>query len=193
MTRKAGASAGPPADASLSGRATGKGAGKRSAARLAAVQALYEIDIVGAPPDSVLIEFMAKRWTVDPETGERLIGGDAKGRGSALMEPDATLLGELVRGVAARLSELDAHIGPALSGEWTVARLEVLLRAILRAGVYELIAKPDVPAPVVITEYVDVAHAFFAGNEPALVNAVLDRLARALRPGEMDGAAPGPR
>jgi N utilization substance protein B len=174
-------------------RKAATGASKRSAARLAAVQALYEIDITAAPPDPVLIEFMAKRWTVDPETGERLVGAAAEGRGSRLMEPDAALLGELVRGVAARQAELDSCIGPTLSGEWTVERLEVLLRSILRAGTFELIAKPDVPAPVVISEYVDVAHAFFAGNEPALVNAVLDRLARTLRPGEMDGAAPGPR
>lgn len=174
-------------------RKAGPGAGKRSAARLAAAQALYEIDITAAPPDPVLIEFMAKRWTVDPETGERLVEGGKKGKGAALVEPDAALLGELVRGVVARQAELDSRIGPALSGEWTVERLEVLLRSILRAGAFELMAKPDVPAPVVISEYVDVAHAFFAGNEPALVNAVLDRLARTLRPGEMDGAASGPR
>jgi N utilization substance protein B len=171
-------------------RKAGAGVGRRSAARLAAVQALYEIDITAAPPDPVLLEFMAKRWTVNPETGERLAGAAKEGRGPVLMEPDAALLGELVRGVTTRLPELDARIGPALSGEWTVERLEVLLRSILRAGAFELMAKPDVPAPVVISEYVDVAHAFFAGNEPALVNAVLDRLARTLRPGEMDGAAP---
>jgi N utilization substance protein B len=188
MTSKA--SAGTP---SAEPTRPARGGGKRSAARLAAVQALYEIDIVGAPTDAVLLEFMAKRWRVDPETGERLPEEEKGPKGQALVEPDAGLLSEIVRGVAARVSELDASIGPTLSGEWTVERLEVLLRAILRAGAFELLVKTDVPTAVVITEYVDVAHAFFAGNEPALVNAVLDRLARTLRPGETDGASTAPR
>jgi N utilization substance protein B len=185
MTAKAGTGT-PSAEPSRPSR----GGGKRSASRLAAVQALYEIDITGAPTDEVLLEFMADRWRVDPETGERLPEGR---KGQGLIEPDTTFLKEIVRGVAARTGEIDAAIGPALSGEWTVERLEVLLRAILRAGTFELVAKTEVPAPVVITEYVDVAHAFFAGSEPGLVNAVLDRLARTLRPEEIDGDATAPR
>ena len=91
--------------------------------------------------------------------------------------------------VTAHAPALDERIGPWLDGEWTVERLEVLLRAILRAGTYELAERLDVPAETVINEYVDVAHAFFAGREPGLANAVLDKVARALRPGELDGKA----
>lgn len=149
----------------------------RSAARLAAVQALYEIDLSGASADPVLAEFMARRWRV---------GGDA-----ATAAPDPALLDDVVRGVTRRRADIDGMIGPALAGEWTVERLEAVLRAILRAGVYELVARGDVPARVVISEYLDVAHAFFAGNEAALVNGVLDRLARVLRPGELKGGGDG--
>jgi N utilization substance protein B len=73
-----------------------------------------------------------------------------------------------------------------LPPEWPLDRLEVLLRAIMRAGAYELLARGGVPARVIINEYVDLAHAFFAGAEPRMVNGVLDRLARSLRPGELE-------
>lgn len=143
---------------------------KRRAARLAAVQALYEIAMTEAKPDAVLMEFMGRRWN------------GAAGEGMA--EPDTGLFTRLVRGVQERGADIDPMIGGALEGGWTVDRLELILLSILRAGVYELLADAEVPAPVVITEYVDVAHAFFAGSEPALVNGVLDRLARSLRPDE---------
>lgn len=150
---------------------------RRSAARLAAVQAVYEMDMAGASTDAVLREFVARRWQTVP--------GDDDMDGP-MTEPDVTHLGEIVRGVTSRMEDLDRAIAGALSAKWTVERLEVLLRAVLRAGVYELMARSDIPARVVITEYVDVAHAFFAGEEPGLVNGVLDRLARALRPAEME-------
>ncbi|MGF1640326.1 MAG: transcription antitermination factor NusB [Rhodospirillales bacterium] len=150
----------------------------RRAARLAAVQAVYEMDIGGASAEAVLGEFLAKRWT------------DAHG-GGELPAPDGDFLARLVRGVAERRSELDAAIESALTGTWTVDRLEVLLRAILRAGAYELVAVPEVPTNAAISEYVDVAHAFFPGREPGLVNAVLDRLAQTLRAdGDGDAADP---
>ena len=82
-------------------------------------------------------------------------------------------------------------ITPALSAEWPLERLEAVLRAILRAGAYELFARADVPLKVVITEYVDIAHAFFEGKEPGLVNAVLDRIGRVLRTDEAGGNAGG--
>lgn len=151
------------------------GAGrKRSAARLAAVQALYEMAMVGAPADAVLAEFMAKRW--------RLGAGD---EGPALVEPDNGWLADLVNGVSARSEELDHAIVPALSSDLTLERLETLLKVVLRAGAYELKAKPEVPAAVIIDEYVKVTHAFFGGNEAALVNGVLDKLAHELRAGEL--------
>lgn len=154
---------------------------RRSATRLAAVQALYEIEVSGAAVDPVLGEFIGKRWA------------DAVG-GSDLLAPDEDQLGRLVRGVFGRRAELDAVIESALTGVWTMGRLEILLRAILRAGVYELTALKEVPSKAAINEYVDVAHAFYPGKEPALVNAVLDRLARTLRPNErMTGSDDGAR
>lgn len=151
---------------------------RRSAARLAAVQALYEMDLSDAGPDAVLEEFLQKRWR---RGGEDADPDDSSG---TLVAPDNTWLGELVHGVASQKEELDGLIESALSGEWTVKRLEALLRVILRAGAFELKSKPNVPANVVISEYLDVAHAFFEDNETSLVNGVLDHLARELRAGE---------
>jgi N utilization substance protein B len=155
---------------------------RRSAARLAAVQALYEMDLADAGADAVLEEFFQKRWCQDPdESGE---DADSDDSSANMVAPDNKWLRELVHGVASQREELDGLIGPALSGEWTVKRLEALLRVILRAGVFELKSKPNVPANVVISEYLDVAHAFFGDNETSLVNGVLDHLARELRAGE---------
>lgn len=148
---------------------------RRSAARLAAVQALYEMDMVGAPADAVLAEFMAKRW--------RFSAGDD--RNQAMAEPNDTVLADLVNGVSSDATELDAAIAPALSSGLTLDRLETLLRVVLRAGAYELKTKREVPAAVVINEYVEVANAFFDAKEAALVNGVLDRLAREFRAGEL--------
>lgn len=166
--------------------ATGR---RRSAARLAAVQALYEMDVAGADADDVLEDFLQKRWRLGrdggtPEGGDEKLEDPESGE-EPLTDPDEEWLGDLVHGVATGREELDGFIGLALSGNWTVDRLETLLRVILRAGAYELAKKPDVPAAVVITEYLDVAHAFFEGKETSLVNGVLDHLARELRPGEL--------
>ncbi len=140
---------------------------RRSAARLAAVQALYQMEMAGAPVETVIAEFL--RDGIDPDH-----------RGAF----DEALFADIARGTTARLAELDARIGGALTPDWPLERLEAVLRAILRAGTYELAARIDVPAPVVISEYLEIAHAFFAGKEPGLVNGVLDRLARSLRPEE---------
>ena len=146
---------------------------RRSAARLAAVQALYEIDMVDADPDAVLEEFLQKRWSKGEDEGA--------GAHETLVSPDNEWLGDLVRGVASGRDELDSLIGAALSGDWTVDRLEALLRVILRAGAFELKNKPNIPTAVVISEYIDVAHAFFESGETSMVNGVLDHLARDLR------------
>jgi N utilization substance protein B len=147
---------------------------RRSAARLACVQALYEIDVSGASSDPVLREFMTERWK-------------NAGDGSTLAEPDVAFLADLVHGVCTQIPWLDREIEAALN-EWSLERLEILLRAILRAGAYELAERPDIPIRVVINEYVNVAHAFFAGKETALVNAVLDRLSRTLRANQEEKA-----
>lgn len=149
---------------------------RRSAARLAAVQALYEIDLVDANINVVLDDFHKKRWLscdLNTETNERLI------------EPDRDWLISLVQGVTSEYDKLDSIIRPALSEKWTVERLEIIIRVILRSAVFELTNKPNVPANVVINEYLNVAHAFFEGQENKLINGVLDRLAKDLRPKEL--------
>lgn len=161
--------------------------GKRSAARLAAAQALYEMEITGISADGVLAEFLARRWPLTENGGKSGETGEEKTE--PLVAPDLAFLGDLVRGVAARTTELDKIIFGALSIEGTpLDRMEAILRAILRAGTFELVARADVPAATIINEYVEIAHAFFAGREPALVNGVLDRLARMLRGGHGHGA-----
>lgn len=141
----------------------------RRIARLAAVQALYQVEVLGVGADAVLLEFLQHR--LDEEIDE----------GLRLTDMERGLFGDLVKGVTARRAELDETLEPLLQPDWSLARLEILLRIILRAGAYELAHRPEVPPKVAITEYVDLAHDFFGGREPALVNAVLDRLARVVR------------
>nr|WP_254434755.1 transcription antitermination factor NusB [Magnetospirillum sp. UT-4] len=153
-------------------------AARRSAARLAAVQALYSMEITGVSAEEALAE-MRRRLADEP-----------RGR---MAEPDAGLASDLVRGATAETALIDEVVGNALSRDWTVDRVEAVVRAILRCGTCELKARGQTPARVVISEYVDVAHAFYAGPEPGLVNAVLDRIARVLRPEEFDrGGAAAP-
>jgi N utilization substance protein B len=157
-----------PAD--LTPRPTGR---KRSAARLAAVQALYQLEMSGATPslgevDRVIRDFVKNR-----------LGLDVEGAGYA--EVDQRLFADIVKGAMLRLSDLDGMLRSTLADEWPFDRLEAILRAVLRAGTYEMLERRDIPARVVISEYLDVTHAFFGGKEPGLVNSVLDRLARVLR------------
>ncbi len=146
--------------------------GHRRAARLAAVQALYEMELAGADADPVLQDFLRNRWR-------------AAGENAQLPVADEGLLSDLIMGIPGRLGEIDAKLGEALPPEWPVERLEPLLRAVMRAGAFELLAMPDVPARVAISEYVEVAAAFYDAREAGMANAVLDRMARTLRPGEM--------
>ena len=155
---------------------------RRSAARLAAVQALYQIEVAGAPIENVIVEFAHDGLRRDNE---------GQNEGQRPGEFDALLFIDLVRGTAARQEELDRVIAAALTPDWPLERLERVLRAILRAGAYELLARSDVPAAVVISEYLDLGHAFFAGKEPSLINGVLDRLARTLRPDALAGGEHG--
>jgi N utilization substance protein B len=155
---------------------------KRSAARLAAVQALYEVELSDSNVDDVLVEFLRTRWDTPQEDG------DEDRDSSPLAEPDKQLFNDLVRGVAKRRDELEEMLAGALSQEWSVDRLEAIVRIILMSGIYELYIRLDVPPRVVITQYVDVAHAFFEGPEPGFVNGVLDRLAKVLRPDDFQKA-----
>lgn len=135
----------------------------RSAARLAAVQALYQMEMAETPLATVTREF------IDHRLGMKLDGDE-------YAEADTSLFTSVVEGVVEHQARIDEEIALSLSQAWTLARLERLLRALLRAGAFELLFRGDTPPAAVINEYVDVAHAFFADNEPALVNGVLSAI-----------------
>lgn len=145
----------------------------RSAARLAAVQALYEIEISGADVDPVIEDFMGKRWA-----GPAI---DEDGTEMDLIKPDNNFFREIVKGTHTKKSELDEMINGTLQKDWTLSRIEALLKCILRAGVFELAHQADIPKSVIINEYMDVANAFYTEGEPKMVNGVLDKLAKVLR------------
>jgi N utilization substance protein B len=148
---------------------------RRSAARLAAVQSLYQMELSGGAPDQVVRDYLAHHVaTADP--------GDDD---TVLVEPDGDMLTQIVFGTTMQREKLDTLIGSHLSGDWTIERLEAIVRAVLRAGVFELTHREDIPPKVTINEYVDIAHAFYSGAEPGMVNAVLDRVARQDRGPEM--------
>jgi N utilization substance protein B len=151
---------------------------ERSAARLAAVQALYQMEVAGKGLVDALAEFEAF-W----------IGREVEG---IRFEPaENAFFRDILSGVVREQRAIDQHVDAALSAGWPLKRIEAVLRAILRAGAYELLFRRDVPARVVITEYVDVAHGFYGDDEPGLVNAVLDTLAREVRGDELArGARP---
>jgi transcription antitermination protein NusB len=145
----------------------------RSAARLAAVQALFQHDMDGTPTAQLLHEFHQHRLgsVIDEDDFD-----DA-----AYAEAEVEFFDDLVKGTLARLPDVDAAITARLSSGWSVERLERTILAVLRAGTYELIARPDVPAAAAISEYVDVAKAFDAGKEAGFVNGLLDGIAKAVR------------
>lgn len=171
MTAEGAAAAGPP--------------GPRGLARLRAVQALYQIEIGGAGRGPVIDEFIGFRMDGEGEEGGE--GGEDPG---ARADPD--FFRDVVSGVDVRDAEIASAVGDALSEGWSYGRLDTTLRQILRAGTYELMARVDVPARAVINEYVELANAFFDGSEPGFVNAVLDRLGRRYRSGEMAAARDAP-
>lgn len=142
--------------------------GRRSAARLAAVQALYQIEMTGVGPDWVIGQFLSGK-SPRPDTEDSAW--------NSLPAPDPELFSAVVNGVVANRSRLDGIIGAHLTDDWTTARLEVLVRLILEAGVFELTCRDDIPPKVSINEYVNVANAFFEGAEPGLINGVLDAVA----------------
>lgn len=151
------------------GPANGAPAGPaRTRARLAAVQALYQMDMTQRDLSMVLEEFLTHRF----ETVEIYAGAD---RG---------FFRDIVTGVAERQTEIDPQIAGHLAQGWRLSRIDSILRAVLRSGVYEIVARPDVPARAIINEYVEIAKDFFGGEEPSVVNGVLDRVAREKRHGE---------
>lgn len=145
---------------------------KRSAARLAAVQALYQMDLSGTGIADVLAEFES-HWI-----GQEIEGDTYK-------PAEAAFFRDIVGGVVRTQTGLDPRINEALATGWPLKRIDAILRAILRAGAYELQERTDVPPKVTITEYVDVAHAFLDRDEAGMVNAVLDKIARDLRAADL--------
>ncbi len=144
----------------------------RRAARYAAVQALYQIDVTGAAATDVVAEFERHRLDdlfVRDETGSQSRG------------VDRALFQDIVIGATARREELDAAISPHLAEGWSLARMGVTVRAMLRAGAFELDQRPDTSVATIIDEYVELARGFFEGNEPGFVHAVLDHAAPSLR------------
>lgn len=144
----------------------------RSAARLAAVQALYQWEVAGGRPEAIVREFTDHRLKEIIDEAE-------------LPPADLKLFTNIVVGAATHVKELDDMIAGVLTEDWTVERLEAILRAILRCGTYELVHRTDVPPRVTIAEYVAVTDAFFGARETGLTNGILDQLARSLRPDEM--------
>ncbi|HKX91270.1 MAG TPA: transcription antitermination factor NusB [Sphingomicrobium sp.] len=140
----------------------------RSAARLAAVQALYQQDMEGTPVPRLLHEFHEHRLGATIEDAE-------------YHDAERDFFDDIVTGVDARRTDIDALLSNRLADGWTFERLDRPLRAILRAGAYELIARPDVPVATVISEYVDVAHAFYDKRESGFVNGLLDAIAKEAR------------
>jgi len=145
-------------------------ANKRGAARLAAVQALYQMDIAGTGLNEILAEFES-HW----------LGREVEG--AQYLPADAEFFRRIVHGVVADQRKLDPLIDNALAA-WPLKRIEAVVRAVLRAGAYELASPSDVPARIVVSEFVDVAHALVDKDETGMVNAVLEQLARQLRPDE---------
>lgn len=140
----------------------------RSVARLAAVQALYQMEVSGAGVDSVIREFSEHRFDRDVE-GERLAAADE------------AFFAELAKGVVANQARVDQGIVKRLASGWRLDRLDATARAVLRAGAFELMYRPDVPTEVVINEYVEIAKSFFEGPESGFINGALDAIARDAR------------
>jgi len=151
-------------------------ADRRAAARLAATQALYEMEVADKGLADILAEFEA-HW----------IGQEVEG--DQYNPAEVEFFRDIVSGVLNDQRAVDRALDDTLAKGWPLKRVEALMRAILRAALYELKGRADVPARVVITEYVDIAAAFFGPEESGMINAVLDALARQLRPGEFQARA----
>jgi transcription antitermination protein NusB len=151
---------------------SGFGSSRRQAARMSAVQALYQWQEGQHGPAEIIEQFLKVR------TGET-------GEGGMRRDADRPLFKDVVEGTVSHKDELEQTVSGALAEDWTWARVDRLVRAILLAGAYELIHRQDVPPKVAINEYVEIAHAFYDQGEPNFVNSVLDRVARQARSAEL--------
>jgi N utilization substance protein B len=152
-----------------------KKANRRGAARLAAVQALYQMDIAGAGINDIFAEFES-HW----------LGHEVEG--DTYLPAEAAFFRDVVAGVVRDQAKLDPVIDTELRKGWPLTRIDAILRAVMRAGAYELEHRKDVPGRVVVSEYVDIANAFVDRSETGMVNAVLDQIARQFRVDEFTAA-----
>lgn len=152
-------------------------ANKRGAARLAAVQALYQMDVAGSGLLEITAEYESHRLGKEVD-------------GNLYREADPQWFRAILSGVVENQKVVDPVIRQALTEDWPLSRLDSTLRAILRAGVYELMKRKDVPVAVIVSEYVDIAKAFYEDDEPKLVNAVLDRVSLRIRGEGRSGGSP---
>ena len=148
---------------------TTRPANQRGAARLAAVQALYQMDIGRQTLEDTLAQFNSYHLGREIE-------------GEQYLPADADFFQQIVAGVIKAQLAIDPAVDAALTADWPVARIDATLRAILRAGAFELLQRRDIPPKVVITEYVDIAKAFYADDAPGMVNGVLDAIAKTVEP-----------
>lgn len=144
---------------------------QRGAARLAAVQALYQMDVGRQTLEDTLSQF-----------NSHVMGREIEGE--QYLPADADFFRQIVTGVIKSQLDIDPTIDNALSSDWPVGRIDATLRAILRAAVFELLRRRDIPPRVVITEYVDIAKAFYEDDAPRLVNGVLDTVAKQVAPAQ---------
>ena len=145
-------------------------AARRAGARLAAVQALYQMEQTEQSARSVIADFMEDRLGLNDE-------------GDPVEEADPDIFKAIVDGTVERQEVIDAAIMKRLASGWKIERLDATSRAILRAGVYELIAEISLPSQIILDEYVSIAHAFFEGAEPKFINGLLDAVSRDVRAG----------
>lgn len=158
----------------MSGKASGRKArNARHAARLAAVQALYQMDMAGTGHNDVIHEFTEFRF----RCVEYVSDADSR--------PDATFFSEIVSGAVRRQRDIDPEVDQQLAQGWRLVRVDSTLRAILRSAMFELLDRPDVPVRVVINEYIEIARDFFGEDEPKVVNGILHNLAQRFRADEM--------
>lgn len=145
----------------------------RGEARLAAVQALYQMELSGGDANDVITEFIRHRFANEISDVQ-------------YVNPDIEHFSAVVRGVVEHQVDIDKYVNGALADGWALRRLDSTLRALMRAATFELVVRTSIPARVVINEYVEIAHAFFHESEPAFVNGALDKIARAERADEFE-------
>lgn len=160
----------------------------RTVSRMAAVQALYQMDLAGTDAGEVIAQFLARKPESEGRNTEA--GGEVEAL-TSLDGGDPTFFADVVKGVVRRQREIDPLVDQQLRTGWRLVRVDSILRAILRAGVFELLERSDVPARVTINEHINIAKAFFEADEPKVVNGVLDRIAHKVRAKEFETPSEG--